>query len=212
MNVTQLLFAILLIAAVLALFAWAISRLQQASHRRPTIGNGNRVFSRRHARKLYLAPLLFQRLCWWFGGERPRHGGIQFANIGDGIAPNGVKMFIPDAVTTSRYLLYKKGSDVDHVAITTTGDTPIGSSDDQVDDITVPIALNVFGAVRGTVRVISDGTVADGNYVKCGTNGRVTVAVTTELVIGKALLGTDRTAAAGEAIEIIPILPGKHPF
>ena len=143
---------------------------------------------------------------------KPPVGGVQFANIGEGVAPSGVKMFIPDAVTTSRYLLYKKGSDVDHVAITTTGETPIGSSDDQVDDITVPLAINVFGAVRGTVKVVTDGTVADGNYVKCGTLGRVTVAVTTDVVIGKALIGTDTTTAAGDVISIIPIMPGKHPF
>ena len=144
--------------------------------------------------------------------QKPAVAGLQFANIGEGIAPNGVKMFIPDAITTSRYLLYKKGSDVDHVAITTTGETPIGSSDDQADDVTVPMGINVFGAIRGTVKVVTDGTVADGNYVKCGTLGRVTVAVTTDVVIGKALIGTDATAAAGDVISIIPIMPGKHPF
>ena len=144
--------------------------------------------------------------------RQPAAAGLQFANIGEGIAPNGIKMFIPDAITTSRYLLYKKGSDVDHVAITTTGETPIGSSDDQAVDIPIPLAINVFGAVRGTVKVVTDGTVADGNYVKCGTLGRVTVAVTTDVVIGKAIIGTDATAAAGDVIAIIPIMPGKHPF
>lgn len=212
MKLTLFLFVIALCAVAFALFAWARGANQNASQSRPVVGNANRKFFRRHLRKVYLAPLLFERLVSYLPGQPVARGGIQFANVNEGIAPNGVKMFIPDAITTSRYLLYKKGSDVDHVAITTTGDTPIGSSDDQVDDITVQLAINVFGAVRGTVRVISDGTVADGNYVKCGTLGRVTPAVTTDLVIGKALLGTDRTAAAGEAIEIIPILPGKHPF
>lgn len=201
------------ILALLAVF-FALTPMVQpnANRRRLKIGNINRAFHRRHVRKIYLAPLFIQRVLSFLPGRPIAHGEVQFANVSDGIAPNGVKVFIPDAVTTSRYLLYKKGSDVDHVAITTTGDTPIGSSDDQVDDVTVPLAINVFGAVKGTVRVISDGTVADGNYVKCGTNGRVTVAVTTDVVVGKALLGTDRTAAAGEPIEIIPILPGKHPF
>ena len=32
------------------------------------------------------------------------------------------------------------------------------------------------------------------------------------VVIGKALIGTDATSAAGDVISIIPIMPGKHPF
>ena len=190
-----------IIAALVSLFAWAITAIQNASVNTAP-ARGREWFQR----KLALLPLAFLRF------RRLEVGRLQFANIGEGVSDTGAKMFIPDAVTTSRYLLYKKGSDVDHVAITTTGETPIGSSDDQVDDITVPISINVFGAVKGTVRVVTDGTVADGNYVKCGTTGRVTVAVTTDVVIGKALIGTDATSAAGDVISIIPIMPGKHPF
>ncbi|NOS70061.1 MAG: hypothetical protein HOP33_09030 [Verrucomicrobia bacterium] len=212
MKLIQMLIPLAILAAMFALFAWAFIATKNATPRRHVIGNANRKFFRAHVRKVYLAPLLLHKLVGWLPGQPRARGEIQFANIGEGIAPNGVKMFIPDAITTSRYLLYKKGSDVDHVAITTTGETPIGSSDDQVDDITVPLAINVFGAIRGTVKVVTDGTVADGNYVKCGTTGRVTAAVTTDVVIGKAVIGTDTTAAANDVIAIIPIMPGKHPF
>ena len=141
-----------------------------------------------------------------------RHAGVSFANIGEGTFADGRKTYFGDAVTTQRYLLYKIGSDGDHVAVTGAGDTPLGPSDDMVADVTVPISINLLGAGSDTVRVITDGTVLNGSYVTTGASGQVTLAVTTNLVIGRAIIGTDCTSAAGDVITIIPILPGKHPF
>jgi len=39
-----------------------------------------------------------------------------------------------------------------------------------------------------------------------------TLAVTTNIVIGVALIGTDTTSAANDVIEMIPNLPLKAPF
>src|SRR5690348_13823183 len=100
----------------------------------------------------------------------------EFCNIGEGTSDTGVKSYLPDATTSARYLLYKIGTDGDHCAITGAGDTPLGSSDDQADSTTTPIAINLFGAVRGTVRVVTDGTISNGNRVKAGATGKVTVA------------------------------------
>lgn len=143
-----------------------------------------------------------------------RPNKVEFANIGEGTFGDGKKSYIPDAATTSRYLLYKTGSDADHCVICGAGDDPLGPSDDQADAnrLDVPIAINILGATKGTVRVVTDGTVANGNYVKAGANGQVTVAVTTNLSFGRAVITTDATSAAGDVITIIPMVPAKYAF
>src|SRR5688572_11030787 len=83
--------------------------------------------------------------------------GAEFCNIGEGTYDNGVKSYLPDATTDSRYLIYKEGSDGDHVALCGAGEIPLGCSDDQADSTTTPISINLFGAKPGTVRVITDG-------------------------------------------------------
>ncbi len=136
---------------------------------------------------------------------------VQFANIGEGTYSDGRKSYIPDAATTSRYLLYKKGTDVDHCAITGAGDTPLGPSDDQAD-AGVAISINLLGAVKGTVRVVTDGTVNDGDFVKAGATGKVTQAVSTNRTFGIAIIPTDCSKADGDVITIIPMAPALYVF
>lgn len=210
---TELFIVVALVAVVVALFAWAVAKSKNATPvHRPVVGNANRKFFRRHMRKVYLAPLLIQKVFGFLPSQVAPRATLQFANIGEGTAPTGRKTYIPDATTTARYLLYKTGSDADHVALAGLGDTPLGPSDDQVDDITIPITINLLGAVPGTVRVVSNGTVTNGAFLKCAANGQVTNAVTTDVVIGRAVIGTDSTSAAGDVISIVPIVPGKYPF
>lgn len=144
------------------------------------------------------------------GVANSRH--VQFANIGEGTYDTGCKSYLPDATTNSRYLLYKIGTDGDHCAITGAGDTPLGSSDDQADSTTTPITVNLFGAVRGTVRVITDGTVNNGDRVKAVASGKVGQGATTEVTFGIAIIGTDTSKADGDTITIIPMVPQKYVF
>lgn len=137
---------------------------------------------------------------------------VEFANIGEGINETGVRSYLPDATTSARYLLYKIGTDGDHCAITGAGDTPLGSSDDQADSTTTPISVNLFGAVRGTVRVTTDGTIANGDRVKAGASGKVTKASTTDVSFGIAVFGSDTSSADGDIITIIPQVPQKYVF
>lgn len=143
----------------------------------------------------------------------PPIAGVQFCNIGEGTRAHGRKTYLCDAVTTARYLLYKVGSDGDHVAVCGANDVPLGSSDDMCEDVTIPITVNLFGAVEGTMRVTTDGTIANGDYVMTGANGQVTKATTGLAgICGRAVIGTDATAAAGDVITIVPVLPSKLAF
>lgn len=150
-----------------------------------------------------------------------RMNGVEFANIAEGSHQDGVKSFTPnvgDAGTTERYLLYKKGTDADHITVASAGDIPLGVADDLIDvnNLDIPIAVKLLGAVRGTVRVVSDGTLTDGCKVTTANSGRAAATTTTNLVIGICIIGTDQsaagTSAAGDVCEMIPQLPTKSPF
>ncbi len=141
-----------------------------------------------------------------------------FANVGEGDFTHGRKSYLVDtgtAVLTSRYLIYKIGSDNDHVTTCGAGDVPIGQSDDQGDSSNsdVPISVNLFGVCPGTLRVVTDGTISNGDYVKTAANGQATKAATGDAgQFGKALFGTDTTANAGDVITVVHDVPSKVSF
>lgn len=145
--------------------------------------------------------------------KQSRLNGVQFANIGEGTFERGVKSYLPDATTSSRYLIYKIGTDADHVAVAGAGDTPIGQSDDQADDVTVPIAIALFGLGTGMLRVITDGTIANGDYVKTGASGKATKASNGDAgCFGRAIFGTDTSSANGDVITVVHDVPMKFAF
>lgn len=207
MNLIQLVILVALVAVVVALFAWASAVSKNANQ---SSGRKHRGM-RRCWREFYLAPVLMERLFLWFGFVRRPCGGVQFANIGEGTQEGGVKSYTPDAATTVRYALYKIGTDGDHVAICGAGDTPLGQSNDQAD-AGVPIAINLFGLKPGTLRVITDGTIANGDHVKAGAAGKVTKAASTDRSFGIAIIGTDQTSADTDVIAIIHCVPHLYVF
>ena len=158
---------------------------------------------------IYLAVLAFREM---IAPPPNLKSQAQFANIGEGTFDQGMISMLPDAATSARYLLYKRGSDSNHVALCGAGDDPLGSSEDMVTDTTIPIAINIFGAKPGTVRVVTDGTIANGNFVTTGANGQATVATTGNLAFGRAIVLSDMTSAAGDTITVIHDLPSKMSF
>jgi hypothetical protein len=202
MKITLLVLAF--IAMALLLFAWATAKSRNANCQ-----TTRRQRRQRAWRKLYLLPLMFN-----FLPDRRARGGIQFANIGEGTFAHGLKSYIPDGASTERYLLYKIGSDGDHCALCGLNDTPLGCSDDLADanNLDVPITIKLFGATEGTTRVVTDGTILNGSRVKCGANGRATVAASTDVSFGIAIITSDGSSAAGDPIQIIPQVPQKYVF
>ena len=159
---------------------------------------------------LILLPVTLHRLT--FGVFTRKPAGVCFANIGEGTFEHGVKSYTADAATTGRYLLYKKGTDVDHCAIAGLNDVVLGPSNDQAV-LGDPIAIQLLGAAKGTLRVQTDGTIADGDYVKSGAVGQATKATTGDAgIFGIAVIGTDASAAANDVITIRHTLPSKLAF
>ena len=212
MNITLLILA--LAALAILSFAWISAKIETAKRTARINKPYHTKGVRRRWRKVYLMPLVIQRVIGLLPGRRAPSYGVQFANIGEGTFEHGLKSYIPDSGTAARYLMYKIGSTADNCVVCGAGDTPLGSSDDLADanNLDLPITIKLFGSIHGTTRVVTDGTVANGNYVKCAANGQVTVANNGDVVIGKAIFGSDTSANAGDPITVVPILPGKHPF
>jgi hypothetical protein len=163
-----------------------------------------------------VSSLRFLRELLWNSGSASVRA--EFANIGEGDFGHGRRSMLVDtgtAVLTSRYLLYKIGSDADHVTTCGLNDVAIGQSDDVGDanNADVPIAINLFGVCPGTLRVITDGTFANGDYVKAGASGQATKATTGDPgVFGRALFGTDTSANAGDTVTVVHDVPSKVSF
>lgn len=187
-------------AVVVALFAWAVTKSKNA-----------RKAVRRMRRMFQLLPLLFTG---W--GRAMRTGDRCFANIGEGTHEHGLKSYIPDAGTNSRYLLYEIGSVADNCRVAAGVNEPLGPSDDQADanNLDLPIAIKLLGAVKGTLRMTTDGTCVNGGRVavKLDGSGYVTditaaAAGHTYWVVGKAIIPTDAVVVAGDPIEVVPFTP-----
>jgi hypothetical protein len=149
---------------------------------------------------------------------RARPGRVHFANIGEGTHETGRKSYLVDSGSTSgtRYLLWKVGAtSADYVAVCGLNDIPLGPSNDAYDSTNadVPIEIQLCGSATGTIRVTTDGTISNGNYVMTGANGQATLAITGQAgIFGRAIIGTDCTAAAGDIIEVVHTLPTKLAF
>ena len=215
MKLTALFLVVALVAVVVAMFALAVASIQKANKKggRPVIGNANRKFFRSHMRKVWLAPLLIERIAHLMGFQRTAPAGsVMFANIGEGTFESGVKTYIADAATGGRYLIYKIGTDADHVAIAGLNDVAIGVSNDQAV-LGDPIAIQLFGCKPGMLRVQTDGTIANGDFMKSGAAGQATKATTGDAgIFGKALFGTDTSNAAGDTITFVHDVPCKVSF
>ncbi len=138
-----------------------------------------------------------------------------FANVGEGDYTHGKKSYLVDNSAASRYLLYKQGSDADHVDICTSSDIPLGSSDDQADADSpgLAIAVKLFGAAKGTHLVVTDGSLANGDLVVAADSGKVRklpAGSGTYYLVGRALISSDMTRANGDVITLIPSFPTQR--
>ena len=185
-------------------------------------------------RLLLLAQVFVSRATNGWLPFQPKPGKVSFANIGEGAFDMGRKTYFADATAVYspgvHYLVYKISASPPTgynaadccTPCTAATDIPLGSSDDAPDFTGMPTTINLFGAVPGTVRVITDGTIANGNLVMVqsaavtsqgvSVQGACTVYVASgsNICLGRAIIGSDCTTAAGDVITIIPDLPIGH--
>lgn len=145
-----------------------------------------------------------QARLWW---QRRKH--IYFANISEGIHEGGLISYTPDASITTRFLLVKRGTAADKVAICGAADVPIGVALDEFDLTNapeIPIAVHLLGgSALNTVRMIASAAISQDALLEPAANGKVATlggGAGTHHVVGRAITAA---AADGDIIEVVPM-------
>lgn len=136
----------------------------------------------------------------------PRTGDVRLmANVGEGTHEGGKITYISDVPLTERFLILKRGSAADRVAICTAADVPIGVATDEVATALDPVNVLVFGASDTTVKMVASAAIAQDAFVEPAAAGRVATlgaGAGNHYVVGRALTAA---AAAGDVIEVSPM-------
>jgi hypothetical protein len=135
-----------------------------------------------------------QKLLW------PLSGCMNAANIADGTHTGSISR-LADAAA-SEYILVKKGSDDNHVAVCGVADVPIGVLASVPEAAEDGVTVKLLGAAPSTVLMIASEAIAAGVEVYTAASGKVQDATTsiTYYKVGVSLTA----AAANELIEVDP--------
>lgn len=149
-----------------------------------------------------------------WANRKQGYGGPLFANVGEGTHEDAISK-LTDAALASRYLLVKKGSDDNHIAITAGNtDVPMGVCTDEASAAEEYVAVALLGGgARTTRKMIASEAFAVGDPVYGAANGKVqnTPAGSSGVhyMVGRAL-----TAASGDGVvfEVQTVCPIQQTF
>jgi hypothetical protein len=117
-------------------------------------------------------------------------------NIAEGVHTDAITRKT-DAAITVRHLLYKKGTDGNHIAVSGASDQPIGTVDDEATAAEALVAVQLLG--KGpTKRMVASEAINPGVAVYAATGGKI--ATTGTILVGVSL-GT--AAADDDVIEVL---------
>lgn len=136
-------------------------------------------------------------------------GTIRINALGDGTHPSGILSFKADAAIAVRHYLVKAGSDAYHTAVcAAASDEPKGVCFDEADAAEDPVAVQLLGAIKGTVLMVAGETIAVDKDVYSKGDGTIQDEPTVAGTYWK--VGKSRSASTvGIEIEVEPILPQK---
>lgn len=125
-------------------------------------------------------------------------------NIAEGTHAGNITR-LTDAAIATRFLLVKKGTDTNHIAVCSAiTDRPIGVCTDEAAAAEENVNVALLGSSKTTLKMVAGAAITSGARVATMASGKVQTAVTTQYPIGVAL--TD-AAADGDIIEVDPINP-----
>lgn len=135
--------------------------------------------------------LLVPALC-----ARRRRSETVFANIAEGTHTDSITK-LTDAAIATRYLLFKVGSDANHIAVGGATDLPLGSVADEASAAEEYVAVNLLGKGPTKLLVASEAMATTGVKVYAAASGKIALS-------GTVLVGTLLTTAAadGDVVEV----------
>lgn len=138
---------------------------------------------------------------WLFRRRRPP--GLIFANIAEG-THSGSLTRRTDAAITTRHLLYKAGSDADHIAVTDAVTPALGAVADEAAGAEEYVTVDLLGAGTTLRLVASEAMASTGVDVFQAAGGKIALSGT--LKVGTLL----QTAAAdGDVVEVSTCVPQR---
>jgi len=133
-------------------------------------------------------------------------GTLKLANIAEGTHVDSVTK-LADAAITTRYLLVKEGTDVDHIATCGADECPVGVCEDEPSAAEMPVNVALFGCAQRTRKMVASEEISSMALVYTAADGKVQdepAVAGTYYRVGRAL-----TAAStdGDEIEVDPYPP-----
>ena len=145
---------------------------------------------------LFHAPLGFVNAC----SARP---ALFLANAAGAETTNECsRSFKTDAVIATRHLLFKPGSDSEHIVVGTAAAAPIGTCPDEADAAEIDVEVTLLGIHERTLIMVASGVIAADADVYTDAAGKVQTEPTvagTYFRVGRALTAA---AADGDRIEV----------
>jgi hypothetical protein len=132
---------------------------------------------------------------------------VRFNALGDGT--HCVLSLKADAAITTRFLLVKRGTDANHLAvIAAASDQPLGVATDEAAAAEDSVAVKLLGICKETVLMVAQGTILKDVDVYSYGDGTITVVPTVAGTYWK--VGRSITASTvGLEIEVEPCVPQK---
>lgn len=127
-----------------------------------------------------------------------------FANIAEGVHESSVTR-LTDAAITTRHLLYKKGTDADHIAVSGASDLPIGVVADEAKAAEENVAVQLLGK-GASKRMVASEAIGAGVLVYAAASGKVATSGTQ--CVGVSLIAA---SADGDVIEVSDTVPPPSP-
>lgn len=130
------------------------------------------------------------------------------SNIAEGTHEDALTR-LTDAAITTRHLLYKVGSDANHIAVCGAANIPMGTVPDEASAAEENVALLLLGGAKGSRLMVASEAITAGEQVYTAANGKVQDlpgSTATVYLVGTALTSAD---ADGDLIEVDPCVAQK---
>ena len=135
--------------------------------------------------------------CVWLA---KRNSLTFLANVAEG-THHGAITKLTDAAITVRHLLFKKGTDDGHVAVSGASDLPWGTIDDEAAAAEESVAVQLLG--KGSAkRMVASGVINAGVAVYAAASGKVAASGTVVVGISLSAAGADN-----DIIEVVDVAP-----
>jgi len=135
---------------------------------------------------------------------RPQMTGL--ANIAEGTHENAITK-LTDAAITTRHLLYKFGSDAQHIAACGANDIPLGGVNDEADAAEDRVGVNLLGTFQGTMLMVASEAITAGEHVYTAASGKVQDLPAGAGTYDEVGVAVTAAAADGDLIEVQHCVP-----